>query len=517
MKRYLFTLILILSCVQATVYAQKISWGKAFAADKSYSPIIIEEEGDFFYTYDYSSKELLLEKFDKKNSSAVYSKKYEIPKRHEFELIAVADKKVIVFFSFYDSKKSSAEIYCNTYSTTDGVILESNHTISSVPSEDNRDYNGYSFSVYKSDDNKWILVTNRLYTKKEDVNKTYFILLNEKLSKIFEKTENTGKDRLILDDMIIGNDGSCYFQKTITGGDGTKLVSLDADKSFKEYEYGLDEAKLKVPQNASIRFPNIALNKKGELVLVSQYVKDRVFSGYFFVSIDTKTKKIVSSKINEFDDKLVNQFRTEREIEKGKKTKVPEYFTNIHFIAKEDGGMIGITGGVQRIITQTRTTNQQGFSSYDQIGDAVIYHNVMALNFSSDGTLLWANRIPRYQSYSSRRWWAPRKNADYLSSFSVLTNDKLYIAYHDHLSNLALKSDSERVKGFRMSKKAVVELFTIDLKTGQKDKRQFTEGADAETFLEPAKAFQKSQNSDMIILGSKKTKFKFGVMSFAKS
>lgn len=502
----------VLFCIQITSRAQKINWGKAFTTDKNYSPTIIEEEDNFFYTYDYSGKELLLEKFDKKNSLTVYSKKYEIPKRHKFELIAVADKKIIVFFSFYDSKKKSAEIYCNTYSTTDGKSLESNHSIASIPAEAGRDYKNYSYSVYKSSDNKKILITNSVYSREKDEYNMYYILLDDNLAKVFEKTKNTGNEELDIYGMIVGNDGSFYFQKGL--GSGDKLVSFDADKSFEEHVYVLDGCNFKLPEDYN--FWNIALNKDGNIVLVRQYHKGWDFLGFYFVCINSKTKQIISSKLNEFDDKLVNQFRTPGQIKKGKKARVPQYFGRMRLMIKEGGDIVGITQGVQYIETKTRTTNQQGFSTYDKIGGAVIYHDVMAVNFSNDGTLTWANRIPRYQSYSSRRWWLPRKNADYLSSFSALTNNKLYIAYHDHLSNVAIKSDNERIKGFRMTKKAVITLFTIDLNTGQKDKRQLKEGADSETFLEPETAYQKSQNSDMIILGSRKTKFKYGIMSFTK-
>lgn len=512
-KNVLIALIALIPCTLTVGYSQKINWGQAIAEDKNYSPTIIKDEGNFFYTCDYSNKEFSLEKFDKKNSTKLYSKKYEIPKKHEIEMVVVSDKRIIVFFSFYDGKKKTSEIYCNVYSSSDGKSLEANHTISSILAGD---YSNYVLSLYKSADNNKVLITNSIYSKKEDRFLMYYILLDEKLAKIFEKEEIVGASRLIITEAIVGNNGSCYIQKRLYGDDTTKFVSFDADKSYEEYECTIDSDKIKIPKNGSLGYSNMTLSKNGDIIIIGEYFRDGIFSGYYFLSISPKTKQTVSVKINEFNDKLINQFLTQGQIKKNKRAMVPNYFRDMRFIAKEDGGIVGITQGIQYIETQRKTTNQQGFSRYDRIGGAVIYYDVMALNFSSDGTLTWANRIPRYQSYSSRRKLSPSKNADYLSSFSALSNDKLYIAYHDMPSNVAIKSDNERIKGFRMSKKAVIALFTIDLKTGDKDKRQFTEGTDLETFIEPATAYQESQSSDMIILGSKKTKFKYGIMFFNK-
>jgi hypothetical protein len=514
-KKLLIVAVIVLSNIHTIVYSQKINWGQAFIADKNYSPIVIAEEENAFYTSSCSDKELVLEKIDKKKSSVAYSKKYEIPKNQEIELIALAYKKISFFFSYYDSKKKTAELYCNVYSSSDGKITESNHSIASVKAETNGNYKNYDYSLYKSSDNKKILSVNSVYSEKEKKYTTNYILLDQNLSKKTEKSENTGSTALYIAEVIVDNNGSFYFQKRLDG-DKFRLASYDADNSYEEYEYVLDD-KLKRPKNSELSSSTISFNKNGEVVMIGQYRKDNIFSGYYFICINPQTKQIISSKINEFDEKFINQFRTPHQIEKGKKARVSDYFRNLHLMAKEDGGMIGITDGVQEITTQVRTTNQQGFSTNDRIGDAIIYYDVVTLNFSSDGTLNWANRIPRYQSYSSRRWFSPKKLADYLSSFSVLTNDKLYIAYHDMPANIAIKSDNERIKGFKkMTSKAVIALFTIDLKTGQKDKSQFAEGADLEVFLEPRTAYQESQNSDMIILGSKKTKFKYGIMSFKK-
>lgn len=511
--KMLIVVITVLSFTETFIYSQKINWGQAINQSKDYSPIIMEEDGNVFYTYTCSAKELILEKFEKKNSNILYSKKYEIPKDNKAEIAIASGNKIMVLFSFYNTNKKISEIYCNTYSSADGVNTELNHTIASVQIEKSESADIYQ--LYKSFDNKRILITYSVYSEKEDKYTMHYILLDQNLAKLFEKSEITDNEVPDISGMILDNDGSFYFQKHSYGDSKTKLVSFDANKLFEEYEYILDSDKLNLPKNGRLGYSNIAIDKNGDIVMVGQYLKDNTFFGYSFIKINPKTKLIILSKITEFNTKLIDQFLTQRQIKKGKKAIVPSYLSNMQLIAKDDGGIVGITDGAQ-YIRSTRTTKQGLFTTSVTVNDAVIYYDVMAINFSSDGTLLWANRIPRYQSYSSKRIFASRKDLDYLSYFSALTNNKLYVAYHDKPSNVAITSDNERIYGFRMSGNAVTTLFTIDLKTGQKDKRLFTEGADLETFAEPGTAYQKSQNSDMIILGSKNKKFKYGVMSFPK-
>ena len=102
--KLLIVVMTILSFTQTFVYSQKINWGKAIITSKNYSPTIIEEEGNVFYTFTCSGKELILEKFEKGNSNILYSKKYEIPKNNKGEMAVASTNKIMVFFSFYNKE-----------------------------------------------------------------------------------------------------------------------------------------------------------------------------------------------------------------------------------------------------------------------------------------------------------------------------------------------------------------------------------------------------------------------------
>lgn len=516
-----------------TVNGQKINWGPVINGTKDYTPKIIGEDEHSFYTYSISDKaisdnELIIEKFEKTGSKKLYIKQYAVPKHHKAEMAVLTENKILIFFSFYDKDKKLSEIYYNSYSPADGIKIELMHTVSSVHVEQNefKDWNNsqggnskprgtiYSYdfdnyNLYKSHDNKKILIAHRWYTEKEEKYTTQYILLDQNLNKIVEKEEviNKSEDQTFyISGMTIDQEGSYYLHKNYNkGGYRTVLISYDVNKGFEKYEYKIDTGLLALPANGKIDNSAITFNKNGDIILVGEFLMNEYYlTGCFFIKINPKTKKMIEWKLNKFERKLTDQFLTQKQIKKGKNAVLPGDFRKMHLILKDDGGVIGITD---------RYTNGQ---LPDNSGEYFLYGDIMTFNFTPNGTMLWAHRIPRDQSQNYRNPFRPGKELDYFSHFTALSTDKLYIAYNDSPANVLITSDNEDLDRFKMSGKPVIALFTIDLKTGKKDKSQFVEGADLETNPEPKSAFQKSQNSELIILGSNDKIFKYGVMSFGK-
>lgn len=513
-----FAIVFILPTV---VCGQKITWGQTLTGTKDYNPVIIGEDATSFYTYSGSDNELILEKFEKAGSKRSYSKKYELPKNQNVEYAVLSDNKILIFISSYDKGKQLSEIYCNTYSPADGEKIEFKHAISSI-SLDQKErstgklYNGIrgvyeneNYNFYTSSDNKRILMVHRWYTEKLEKYTTQYILLDPGLNKIVDKEEVISKDEestFYISGMTIDQDGSYYVHRRYhRGGYRTVLISYDANKGYEKYEYKIDTSKLAFTENFKIDNSAITFNKNGEMILVGEFLKDNYYlEGCFFIKIDPKTKKMIEWKVSKFERKLMDQFMTQKQIKKGKDPIIYGNLNKMRLTLKEDGGVIGISD------------NHSRGNLPNSAGEFYLFKDIVVFNFAPNGTLLWANRIPRNQFYSFRTPFRMGKEIDYLSAFSALSNDKLYIAYNDKPENVAIKSDNEDLDRFEMSGKPVIALFTIDLKTGLKVKSQFMNGTDAQINLEPNSAFQKSQNSDPIILGSNNTVFKYGVMSFGK-
>lgn len=504
--------------VQLLSYSQKISWGPEIDRPKDYSPEVIEEVGNFFYTCSTSEKEMTLEKFEKSSLKNVYSKVYEIPKNHEKGMVLLSDNKFLVFFSFYDKIKKISELYVNTYSAENGLQTGTKLTITSVPVEKSErkelnrhrglteinKYDNYFF--YKSSDNKKILIQHQVYSEKEEKYTNYYTLLDQNLNKLTEQEEVRGKSEYYFLDLLVNTDGSWFFQKNIIGGDSDKtiIVSYNAAKSFEKYEYVITGSSLNLSDKKNwIGTTNITFNKNGDMLLVGKYFKNNVYSGVYFIKFDSKAKQMVSFKLNEFNEEFTNQFSSA----------LPEDFGGMQLTVKDDGNIIVLSSRYNNG-TLTRTTKQNGFVQHEQVGEYFIYMDIIAMHLSADGNLLWANRIPCKQFYKYRFSSGAGKKLDHLSYFYALSNDKLFITYHDKSSNVAKTSDSEKLSRFKMSDKAVLALFTIDLSTGKKTKNTFPESTGMKMHPEPKTAFQKSENINTIFLGSANGKFQFGQFSF---
>lgn len=518
--------ITVLSYTLTSVYGQKINWGQAVNGAKGYNPIIIGEDENSFYTYSVSDNaisdnELIIEKFEKIGSKRVYNKKYIIPKNQNVEHAVLSDSRLLIFISSFDKNKKTSEVYCNTYSPADGEKIELMHAISSV-SLDQKErstgklyhgirgvYENENYNFYTSSDNKRIVMVHRWYTEKEEKYTTQYILLDPSLNKIVDKEEVISKKEestFYTSGMTIDQDGSYYVHRRyFSGGYRTVLISYDANKGYEKYEYKIDTSKLAMPKNFKIDNSAITFNNNGEMILVGEFLKDDYYlEGCFFIKIDTKTKKMIEWKTNKFERKLMDQFMTQKQIKKGKDPIIYGNLKKMRLTLKDDGGVIGISDN-----------NSRG-NLPNGAGEFYLFSDIVVFNISANGTLLWANRIPRNQFYSFRTPFKLGKEIDYLSAFSALSSDKLYIAYNDSPANLAIKSDNEELNRFEISGKPVMVLFTIDLKTGLKVKAQFTNGTDTEVIMEPNSAFQRTQNSEPIIIGSNNNVFKFGVMSLGK-
>ena len=529
--KLVFALITILS-LQIIVYAQKTNWGEVIKGAKGYEPQIIGEDSVFYYVYSCSQKELIVEKHEKTSLKIAYSKKYDVVKNHKLEKAVLTGNKLLFFFSNYDKDKKKTQLYCNTYLSGDGTKAELMNVLFSADLENEERsagrengikavFENENYNILTTTDNKRILIRHEQYSEKEEKHTRTYILLATDLKKLVEKKEEISRDEdktFYTSGMTLDDAGSLYFFKNYfgTGNYKTSLICYDANKAYDSYEYQIDTTRLLIiPGRGELSTSAITFDKAGNMIIVGEFIKHDLLAGYYFVKINTKTKQTIESKLNELSENFINQFRTARQIKKGKDAVIPRAFSKMKLIVKEDGGVIGTTD----IYTRgelTRRVKQGSFTINEHVGEYHIYKDIIAINLSADGTMLWANRIPRNQMCKYKYVNTIGRDLVYFSHFVALSNNKLFIAYNDTPANVAVLSDNKRLKRFKHPEGAVLALFTIDLKTGEKEKGQFLDGMDTEVKPEPKSAFQKSQNSDLIIIGSNGKKFKNGVMSFGK-
>jgi len=530
--KWIIVVTIITSLIQTVVHAQKISWGETIKGAKGYEPQIIGEDSTAYYVYSCSQKELIIEKHEKANLKTAYSKKHDVVKNHKLEKAVLTGNKILFFFSNYDKDKKKTQLYCNTYLSNDGTKAELMNVLFSANLESEERsagrengtkavFENEKYDLLTTRDNKKILITHEQYSEKQEKHTRNYLLVDADLKKLVEKKEEISRDEdktFYTSGSTLDDAGSLYFFKNYhgTGNYKTSLICYDANKAYDSYEYLIDTTKLLIiPGRGELSTSTITFDKAGNMIIVGEFIKHDLLTGYYFVKINTTTKQTIESKLNEFPENFINQFRTTKQIKKGKDAVVPRGFNKIKLIVKEDGGVIGIAEMYTRG-ELTRRVKQGSFTTVQHVGEFYIYNDIIAINLNADGTMLWANRIPRNQICKYKYVNDIGRDLVYFSHFVTLSNDKLFIGYNDTPSNVSILSDNEKLKRFKHPEGSLLALFTIDLKTGEKEKSQFLDGMNPEVKPEPKSAYQKSQNSDMIIIGSNGKKFKNGVMSFGK-
>ncbi len=517
LKQIFFAVALTISAIK-TSYAQKINWGEVLTVGKNYTPVILGEDETYFYTAYYEKAKIGFEKFEKAGKKRIYSKALDLPNRHEIEDIDFIDGKFVLFAKYYDNKQVETILYANTYSGSDGALITSNAKLLTVQVEKRKRKGDFDITI--SEESKKILVYHGTYYKQQKKYKEKYLLFSPDLKKITERENITDKSEnkpYTTSGLALDYDGSFYFIKNYKDG-RRSIASYDANKDFELWEDFIDTKKLGLPIKGSIKGLQCTANKKRDLILVGYYSKgDNHLDGTFYIKIDRKSKEIVITKVSEFDKTFKDQFLTKKDIKKGREAEVDNNFGAMKIYKKEDGSIICVGEVFEYFYIQTRSGASEGY----YFGDLV------TVGISEAGDLQWANRIKKNQAFHYTAYnlfifssvglkflFISTKPVDYMSYFGAISDDKFYIAFNDNPKNITKTNDLEKLKAFKKPNSAVMSLYSIDLKTGEKKKAAFFGALDSRVVLEPRTVFQSGQNMKPIVIGSKRKQFKYGIMDF---
>ena len=310
------------------------------------------------------------------------------------------------------------------------------------------------------------------------------------------------------------------------------IVSYDANQDYEKWEEEINMDKLETKSHTSeISGISYTINAKDELVLcgyysekISQGVKKNgkekkakmEFVGNFYLAIDKKSKEVKTKKINRFDDKFKEQFKTKKDVKKEKDAKVPNAFNSIEILSKSDGGVIVIG----ELYYYSHYTTDQGVSHYELFGDLIV------LNLDADGNLVWANRIPKKQVFWYRAQGAlivastgvsglvvPNwRTVEYFSYQAAITDNELVILFNDNMKNTVSSNDLDKTKSLTKLKNAVITRYNVNLETGEREEKLFMGGKDFQVYYKPLVNYQKEQGADIYTFGIKGKKYKYGLL-----
>ncbi len=516
-KQFVIINILVLF-VSSNIFAQRIEWGALnISKSRKYSPTIIGEDETKFYTYTTKIEKYVLECFSKKDMKLIYSEEYNISKLNKgitkIEEINFYNNRFIIIASYYEKISKTHKVFAFIVDASNGKLIENHRDIYSIPVDN--EWEKGSFDVFVSSNKTKMLVKHKEYNKE----KNKLILLDENLDIIVEKEEinNYYEEGYSTFSHMIDNSGSLYFIKSHESK-GTYIISYDADMDYEKWEEAIDLSKEGLNIESEITDVVLSLNSKDDIIVTAYYSEYKEeLNGCLFLKIDGRSKKIVNTELTELDINFKNQFLTNKQLENKKVPRIKNQFSYIKTINKNDGGIILI--------------GERQLKSKSKIYKDVLFGDIIILNFSSTGKLLWSNRIPKKQvfRYNSGIYpvfqsgnsivpfgfvvWLitiPLKIPEYFSYLASADSNNVYVFLNDNVKNMLDTNDVKKTAPFRKLHKSVVNLYTINLETGEKTKKVFNEAKDSDIHLKPFGFSQKTKKSDLIMFGMKGRKYKYG-------
>lgn len=502
---------------------EKIEWGTMnIAPSGSYSPDVIGEDNENIYVFASSKKDYLVEAYDKGKFKRKYSfnirpENIGKNKKTTLEQVRFVDGKFIVFVSYYAKENKESIVFAYNIDSKSGKKIGKEKELFRIDVE-KKSRRG-TFNVFTSKDGKKLLVNHYAYYRKQKAYYDKYKLVDKDLNIELEKEEKFDKKDVTYSTSgyLVDNDGSFYFIKRLKRKDGGRMfiVSYEANRDFEKWEEELDVSDLGMEAGTQIMDLRFILNDKNDLVITGFYTKKLLLEGAFFAKVDQKSKEMTVKKVSEFDKKFKDQFRTKRQKKKGKDAKVRNEFHMIDILTKSDGGVV-MTGELYRYY---RYTNRDG----NTIGERFEYGDLVSINFSPEGEMVWANRIPKKQVFSWSSlgpiiissnglgiFFPKYSTLDYFSYTASLSDGNLIVLFNDNPKNNLSTADETKMKGFKKPKKATVTKFTVNLESGDKKEELFTGAKAYDVFFRPEISYQQNEGSQVYTYGDKGKKYKWG-------
>lgn len=516
--RVLASVFLILGSVFA-IAQSTLNKGVINIANNKYDPVIHGEDENYIYVAaDHAYADYKIEAYDKKTLKRQYStsldhdridKKYAV----DIERISLLDDRFVVFYSYLDKKAKEFTLFAKSFDKTNGKQIGNRKDIYTIPVE-KKSRKG-DFTVLVSENSSRIFIKHIAYYKKLKKDIIHFTLLGQGLETLFQ--HKIDEEAEWPNSYIVDNDGSIYYIKY---RDSDLFVgSFDANRDYEKWEEKINFANIGEMSLHNLEFN---INSKGDFTITglvstkSGEKNKQKISGSLFIKIDRESKEQKVAKVNEFSEEFFEQFRSKRDIKKERQGDVQYNFTFENVLDKEDGGVIMSMESYYQI---------DYYNNGNHTGRSVEYGDILLMNFDNEGNMLWANRVPKRQSF----WWseigglfvASSRGLHFLLtpsqwkttrhfSYSMGIKDGKLVLFHNDLSkNILEKKISDKYKRFKKPRTATVVKYEFDLISGERNKSVYNSWPQKGVKMCPVDYYQKSDNSDLYLFGIKGRKYSF--------
>ena len=185
------------------------------------------------------------------------------------------------------------------------------------------------------------------------------------------------------------------------------------------------------------------LNQSEELV-ISGFVnetRNRSVNGVFSMIVN-KNLEVVRSSSETLEIELVNQFLSDREVDKVKE--IDGLYLREMIVMDDDSYYL-----LGEEYDKYTERNYDPRTNITTTIDHFYFHSILAVHFNKDGKVNWAKRIGKMQNSTN--------DEGYFSSFATFANNNaLYIYFNDHKNNMNLPSDAREIEDLNENRRSVI-------------------------------------------------------------
>jgi hypothetical protein len=533
--RNLIAFFLCIYAVYSATAQEKPDFGPMMEIDRGYLPTIVGEDNDELYGIHYEDETIFVETFNKKKLKSKGKKAVEMVElrgvTEELEGLTFLSGEVVFFTSLFNYRDDKFDLIAQTVDPKTGRITDK-ITLFEKPI-DKRRHKG-TYDVYLSKNRKRILVRTYTYYKETDQTIENLLLFDDKLELITEReyTEK-GNQVNLSSSLVVDDEGSIYF---IQNG---SVVLLDAFNNFEEWREELPTDNLTV--GSSYNQITISLNQDLDPVITAYYVTkdledldrknvnksranrkedDTQVEGVMFIKINSLDKELEVAKHTEFEKDFIDLFKTKDDLKRNYDAEIENKFSSNRIYSLDNGETLLIGEVVYRIVSRDAQTGAvQGISHF--------YQDMIMVHFSSEGEVLWKDRLPKMQRY----YWGrsllgyggsagysflvfPEGVQQYFYEKAIKVGDKVYLTYNDMPENRAGNSYVHELKEFRKFKKGVPVVQTIDLASGSRNGEVVRSLVKPKFWLKPRSMYASKLSDDVFYFITYKKKMHLARTSF---
>ena len=507
--------------IGATSHAQNydITWGD-FHRSTTPAAKILPLEGSNFYTLRSKRRRMLGSSLYLKRHhdyAVKFSEKLDLKVNGSFaqyEGILQIGERIYLFLS--DRTREAKHLYMQRY---DGALLPAGEPILVADYEIDNGKDRGSFDVIQSRDGSHFGVIYTIPGKKEERDRYGYKVYTENMVEVSSgdyKLPYEGDLSQIMQHYL-SNSGDYFIAVTEYQEGEKKLLRSFLDyKALHVMHIMPDDFEQITIDLEGKRVERIVMNSDNEEIFTFTgiYGKEKTegIDGMFFVRFDFKNKEVLDRKFEAFDDSFITEGWSQKSIEKAKRNQrrgkgSPQLHNYVMRQCEilEDGALVGSIEQFY-VVENSQTDPRTGMM---QTSYMYYYNDIICFKIDAEGQFEWLKKIPKRQ--------VSVDDGGYYSSYSRFIDGKyLYFLFNDHEKNYEDNGEyrgQEHYVNFK-KKKTVPVLMTVNLETGEEDRRILDDAEEIEAMLVPKKIKLDFRTGEAVLYAITARKEKFGLLRF---